>query len=197
MVNKKIIQEQRKRGYFIEAAKGIIRKEGVESITVKKVADQAGFAPGTLYNYFADLNALFAYCAADFWVECKDYVLKVAKNNKESRRKIINSCRAYVEYFFNNPNVFKLIFLEDFAEIPDEIKEKVYNPEVIFLLSRYLNEGVKDGLINGQDMNKIQNIIANFIHGILLFHILDRAVESREELFNLLEENINYLLSLC
>jgi len=195
-MNRKLIQEQRRRGYFIEAAKKIIREEGVENLTVKKVADLAGFAPGTLYNYFTDLNALLAYCAADFWVECQEFVLTNVEDNQGIREKIITSCRAYVEYFFNNPNVFKLMFIEKFGEIPEEIKERVYNPEVVYLLSSYLKEGAEQGLIPKEKLNTIGNIIANFIHGILLFSIMERATESTEELMQILEDNISFLLTL-
>ncbi len=193
-MNKKKIQEQRKRGYFIESAKNIIRESGVGNLTVKKVADMAGFAPGTLYNYFSDLNALLAYCAADFWEECKEHVLSATESTDQIKEKIIGSCRAYVEYFFDNPNVFKLMFLEEFGEIPAEISEKVYNPEVISLISSYLQKGAEEGLIPADRLDKTGNIIANFIHGILLFYIMDRASETREEMENILKENINYLL---
>lgn len=194
-MDRKIIQEQRKKGYFIEAAKKIIKEEGVANLTVKKVADLAGFAPGTLYNYFADLNALLAYCALDFWEECKEYVLKVAENNDGLKKKIIGSCSAYVDYFFNNPNVFKLMFLEDFGKIPDEIQEKFYNPVVVLLFFRYFEECAEEGLIPRENLKSIVNIVANFIHGILLFYIMGRTQDTREEIQLLLKEQIDYLVN--
>ena len=194
-MNRKTIQEQRKKGYFIEAAKKIIKEDGVANLTVKKVADLAGFAPGTLYNYFTDLNALLAYCALDFWQECKEYVLKVAGENDGMKRKIIDSSSAYVDYFFNNQNVFKLMFLEDFGKIPDEIKEKFYNPDVVLLFFSYFEECVEEGLIPSGNLKSIVNIVANFIHGILLFYIMGRTKETREEIQLLLEEQIDYLMN--
>ena len=113
-MDKKTIQEKRKRGYFIEAAKKIIREEGTQKLTVKKVADRAGFAPGTLYNYFSDVNALYGYCVADFWSECKTKVDRSVKNIQDPKEIIIVSSNSYVNYFIDNQNVFKLIFLEDF-----------------------------------------------------------------------------------
>ncbi len=194
-MNKKLLQERRKKGYFVKAAKKIIREVGVENLTVKKVAELAGFAPGTLYNYFTDLNALLAYCAADFWEECKKYVLKETEASKGIKEKIINSCQVYVDYFFDNPNVFKLIFLEEFGEIPEEIRERVYNPEVVELLRKYLEEGAERGLIPESTLPVTENIIANYIHGIMLFFIMERAEENREEIQQLLEENISFLLT--
>ena len=192
-MDKKMIQEQRKRSYFIESAKQIIKGEGVENLTVKKVADLAGFAPGTLYNYCADLNTLLAYCAVDFWLECKEHVLLVVENTEKNKGRIINACRAYMNYFFQNPNVFKLMFIKEFLDIPAEIKEKVHTPEVVLLLYGYFKESAESGLIPRENLNKIENIIANYIHGILLFQIMGRAKETREEIELQLEEHINFL----
>ena len=192
-MSRKEIQEKRKRGYFIEAAKKIIKEEGTEKLTVKKVADLAGFAPGTLYNYFSDLNALYAYCVADFWSECKTNVEKAVKNIQDPKEKIVVSSNSYVNYFIDNQNVFKLIFLEDFKNVPEDIKGKVYNPEVVKLLGEYLKQLTNEK----KDVEKLGNIVANYIHGILLFFIMDRAEESREEINNLLKENIKYILEIA
>ena len=191
-MGKKEIQEKRKRGYFIEAAKKIIKEEGTEKLTVKKVADLAGFAPGTLYNYFSDLNALYAYCVADFWIECKTKVERAVKNIQDPKEKIVVSSNSYVNYFIDNQNVFKLIFLEDFKNIPEDIRDKVYNPEVVNLLGEYLKQ-----LTNKEEeIEKLGNIVANYIHGILLFFIMDRADESKEEINKLLKGNIRYILEM-
>jgi len=189
-MSRKEFQKKRKRGYFIEAAKKIIREEGTQNLTVKKVADLAGFAPGTLYNYFSNLNALYAYCVEEFWNECKIQVERSVKNIEDPKEKIIVSSNAYANYFIDNQNVFKLIFLEDLKNVPEDIKEKVYNPEVVKLLGEYLKQ-----LTEGKkEIEKLGNIVANYIHGILLFFIMDRADETREEINNLLKDNINYIL---
>ena len=52
----KIIQEQRIKGYVIQAAKEILKGEGLKSISVRNIADQAGYSYATLYNYFKDIN---------------------------------------------------------------------------------------------------------------------------------------------
>lgn len=193
-MDKKMIQEQRKKGYFIESAKQIIREDGVENLTVKKVADLAGFASGTMYNYFADLHTLLAYCAVDFWQECKEYVLQALEDHQSNQGKIIDACQAYMNYFFDNQNVFKLMFIGEFGEIPPEVKEKVLHPEVVLLLSECFQEAALEGAIPQENLKKIENIIANYLHGILLFQIMGRAKESREEMHKLLEDNIDYLI---
>jgi AcrR family transcriptional regulator len=69
MKNKEI-QEQRMRGYFIQATKNILKGEGLKSISVRNIADQAGYSYATLYNYFKDVNELIFLCVNDFQEEC-------------------------------------------------------------------------------------------------------------------------------
>ena len=56
--DKQSIKNKRVKSYFVEAAKGIILSEGVENVSVRKVADRAGYTFTTIYNYFRDLNEL-------------------------------------------------------------------------------------------------------------------------------------------
>ena len=49
MTNKEL-QKKRILMYFIEAAQNIMENEGIENITLRKVADMAGYNSSTLYK---------------------------------------------------------------------------------------------------------------------------------------------------
>ncbi len=189
-MDKKAIQEKRKKGYFIEAAKNIIREKGMKNLTVKKVADIAGFSAGTLYNYFSDLNDLYSYCAEDFWEECKKYVLASA-DDRNIKQKIITYAKAYCQYFIDNPNIFELIFLSDIGEMPDK------TPEVVLLLVEVLHEGVEKGLIPDERRNMVEKLLSSSIHGLLLFIIKKRTKATKEEVLVLIVEEAKYILESC
>ncbi|MFW6034835.1 MAG: TetR/AcrR family transcriptional regulator [Halothermotrichaceae bacterium] len=190
-MDKKIIQEQRKKGYFIEAASKIIKNEGVTNLTVKKVANLAGFSPGTLYNYFDDLNDLLIQCGDQFMDKCKDYVLSNIAEGKGIKEQIVTSIRSYVEFFIDNPNVFQLVYLEDIGDVSDKA------PEVVFLLDEALREGVSAGLIPETQLEMKRNLISSAMHGILLFYIKRRTKSTREEVLKLIEEEVKYILDVC
>ncbi|MBN2263533.1 MAG: TetR/AcrR family transcriptional regulator, partial [Prolixibacteraceae bacterium] len=65
MKNKQI-QEERMKGYFVQAAKDILKSEGIKAISVRNIADRAGYSYTTLYNYFKDVNDLVFECVNDF-----------------------------------------------------------------------------------------------------------------------------------
>ena len=43
---------------FIEAARELIDQEGLESLSIRKIAEKAGFHNSTIYLYFRDMDHL-------------------------------------------------------------------------------------------------------------------------------------------
>src|ERR1035437_4210131 len=116
-MQKKEIQEQRIKGYFIEAAKEMLKGEGLKSISVRNIAERAGYSYTTLYNYFKDLNELIFLCVKDFQNECESSVLDEIKKTPGGTEKIKAITRAYIKYFVEYPGIFELFFIEKISNI--------------------------------------------------------------------------------
>jgi len=110
MKNKEI-QEKRMKGYFIQATKEILKGEGLKGISVRNIADKAGYSYATLYNYFKDINDLVFVCVKDFQDECKQFVIDQTRNNSKGIEKLKNSILAYIKYFVEYPGIFDLFYL--------------------------------------------------------------------------------------
>jgi AcrR family transcriptional regulator len=110
MKNKEI-QEQRMKGYFIQATKDILKAEGIKSISVRNIADKAGYSYATLYNYFKDVNELIFVCVNDFQQECKEFVEQKTENNQPGLEKVGDIAMAYIHYFLEYPGIFELFYL--------------------------------------------------------------------------------------
>ncbi|EHI79549.1 hypothetical protein HMPREF9093_00189 [Fusobacterium sp. oral taxon 370 str. F0437] len=52
------IKKKRVMMYFIEASQELILKEGLENLSIKKIAEKAGYNSATIYNYFENLEVL-------------------------------------------------------------------------------------------------------------------------------------------
>ena len=60
-------QQEDLRAKILDAARELFVNEGVEAVSMRKVADKIGYSATTLYNYFDDKEALlYALCDADF-----------------------------------------------------------------------------------------------------------------------------------
>jgi len=112
---------------FIDAVFTIIESEGVENVTIRKVAVIAGYNSSTLYNYFEDLDHLILFACirylGDYTRALKDYVKKA--NNSLERYLMIWEC--FCLYSFERPKIYKLIFFSEHSSTLNNIISEYYN----------------------------------------------------------------------
>ena len=120
------LKNQRVRSYFVQAAKKIVLDEGVENISVRKVADLAGYTYSTIYNYFNNLNELLQDVKTDMILDLILHMQEKLPEKVFDLDDIKKQNRLYIEYFIENPNVFSFFYSyrlhpvqKDPAEIPD------------------------------------------------------------------------------
>lgn len=107
----KLLQEERMKGYFIQAAKEILKSEGIKAISVRNIAERAGYSYATLYNYFRDVNDLVFECVSDFQLECAEFVSHKVDPKLTAYDAIKAKATAYVQYFLEYPGIFDLFYL--------------------------------------------------------------------------------------
>ena len=117
IMDKKEIQEQRMRGYFIEATREMLKGEGLKSINVRAVADRAGYSYATLYNYFKDIKELIFICVKGFQDEAEAAIRMKTVSVPRGKEKIKEIMKAYISYFVQYPGIFELFFVEKMNDI--------------------------------------------------------------------------------
>lgn len=193
-MDKKTIQKNRMMSYFIEAAKEIIKEDGIQSLSVRKVGDRAGYSYATIYNYFKDLNTLLYYCLLDYMDECYEYLKEKLKDTMEFRERIVMLSTSYVEYFAKNHHQFQLIFLENLGEPPMELLERLYRPYVAVLVYEEITEYAKRANIKPDDAEILNNLISSSIHGKLLMYLKGRNNSEVNVLINSIKAELEFLI---
>lgn len=111
---------------FIDAASSIIDSEGVENVTIRKVAGIAGYNSSTLYNYFEDLDHLILFACIrylrDYTRALNDYVKKAS--NSLERYLMIWEC--FCKYSFDSPKIYNLIFFSEHSSTLNNIISEYY-----------------------------------------------------------------------
>lgn len=123
MLKNKEIQELRVKGYFIQAAKEMLKGEGLRSVSVRNISERAGYSYGTLYNYFKDIQELIFVCVKDFQDECEESVMQDSAGMEPGIERIKVRIRAYLKYFIQYPGIFELFFLERMTDI--QVKQPI------------------------------------------------------------------------
>ena len=112
--------------HFIQVAIQIIQEEGLNALSIRKVAQRAGYNSATLYYYFSNFEELCIF-------SCMHLVDKYAKElqnylaqARTPLEKYLKIWECFCIYSFRNPDEFWLLFfkhLEDGEKISQYFKE--------------------------------------------------------------------------
>ena len=123
-MDKKTIQKRRTMRYFIDAAYQIIEEKGIDNITIRDVADIAGYNSATLYNYFENLDHLIFFTSLKY---LKNYVQDLNNYTKDSKNaldKFIKIWECFCKHSLSNPKIYYNIFFGKYSNsLNNDIKE--------------------------------------------------------------------------
>lgn len=186
-LDKKLIQKRRIMKYFIEAAYQLIEEEGLELLTIRKVADLAGYNSATLYNYFENLDNLVAFASLKHLKAYSADLPKFTKDADNSLERYFKIWECYCHHSFSNPKQYHKIFFEKFSNGFDESLKEYYSifPRELttkerkelhpMLLKHNINERniitlrscAEDGFFNESDLYQISDISILIYQGML------------------------------
>lgn len=177
MVSKnKSLKTIRIRKYFIEATEQVIRNGGIESVTIRKVSDIAGYNSATLYNYFDGLEHLILYASLKFF---KPYFRELSMLNTTDMNPVeryVKTFRLFAFHSFSNPSIFFNFFYGKYGKTIDKILAEYYEmyPEEI----KPFLDNTTQMLLKG-DIFERERIITNPIYteGYITKEEQDRLVE--------------------
>jgi AcrR family transcriptional regulator len=123
----KVDRRERERAEFREevlaAARKIVLEEGFDGLTMRKIADAIEYAPGTIYLYFESRDAIaFELCRAGF--EQFYAALAPAAAETDPVVRFAELGRRYIAFGLENPETYRLIFMEDPKYMSTGFQEK-------------------------------------------------------------------------
>ena len=152
--------------YFIEAASQIIEEEGLEAVTIRKVADIAGYNSATLYNYFENLDHLIFFSQLKhlkiYVVHLSDYV----RDAKNALEKYFLIWEFFCYHSYQEPLVFHTLFFEKFKQPLRHMMEEYYTlfPEE----SEGISEDIEPMVMNQDLYKRNMSLLVNCMNEGLL-----------------------------
>lgn len=184
----KEVHEERVKGYFITAAKDLIRGEGLEVVSARNVAERAGYSYATLYNYFNDIRDLIFSCVEDFLEECRVFVQNYSSKAPVGKDHLIAVVSGYCNFFIQYPGIFDLLFHQKASAITTA-QSKI--EKIIGLLPELTASDWSVVVGVYSDDNKITGIQNSYIyavHGFLLFYLNNRQVVEYSQIMQMVKE---------
>lgn len=185
MTNKEI-QRKRMMMYFIDAADKLIKEGGIEEVSLRKVAREAGYNSATLYNYFENLDHLIFYAAMKY---IKDYAMAINSylvDTENAIDRFLKVWECFCYYAYDKPEIYNAIFFprlekgfehyirEYYEFFPEELNSHDSTISTM-LLKRNLSDRamtliddcVNEGYISIEDAEKANDMTLLIFEGIL------------------------------
>lgn len=110
----------------VEAAANIVDAESVRAVTARRIAELIGYAPGTLYTHFRNLDEIFVYVNALTLKELRLRCGSAVAAAGDARAALLALGSAYLDYAKQHPNRFELLFSQRLDEgVPDFVQQNV------------------------------------------------------------------------
>ncbi|RXK83758.1 TetR/AcrR family transcriptional regulator [Filimonas effusa] len=191
----KELQGQRMRGYFLEATKELLKSEGLQSISVRSIADKAGYSYATMYSYFKDVNDLVFLCVQSFYEECKQEVRQSLRKKEKGIKSLKAAIRAYADYFIQYPGIFELFFLERTGGSKEQ-KEiaQLISASLDTICEEDWNHCLSKGVIEAATIEQLKTQVRYTVYGLLLLYLNRKTPASYTEFISTLTRQVDTIL---
>lgn len=127
---------------FINATQQLITSEGLDHISIRKIAEKAGFHNSTLYLYFTDLNQLVMLASMKYFNEYS-HSLEIQSQKKLSPiENFLSIWSLFLNTVFKEPYIFNNFFYGKYSDNLKEIMTTYYElfPEERYHFSKEIEE---------------------------------------------------------
>ena len=95
---------------LVDAARQILETEGLEALSLRAVAREAGVSPAAPYHHFRDRNEILIEVANEGTDELLEALKRACEDCPAGRERMIAVGAAYVGYATGNPALYRLMF---------------------------------------------------------------------------------------
>src|SRR5207247_20188 len=164
---RKARQKENLRQEILDAARDLFVREGVENVSIRRIAERIEYSPGTIYLYFNDkAEILKTLCEETF--SRLDQKLKAIKDDKaDTLSSLRRGLRAYIEFGLQNPNHYLVTFVLAGRPLHETGQAKPDSGGRCFdNLRGIVRKCIDEGLLRAGDVEEASQVLWAGIHGI-------------------------------
>ena len=195
MSEKQSRKRNRAKMYFLQSARDMIISQGVESVSVRKIADAAGYSYPTLYNYYSDLNALLLETKALMILDMMNLLKQEMQASITSPADLKSALKAYIQYYLNHPNVFKFFYLYPLKKPEQTSEDAITEPDFGIMWQQAFHSFVISGRLAQKDIEAAAKTLIYAIHGMLTLSFSNNGdLSDTNNLYRDLDQIVDFLL---
>lgn len=125
---------------LLQVAAGIIVRDGLTSINMQRVADEAGVSKGLVYNYFPDCHTLLYELLRRESTIIHEKQVEAAQGVEDFVELLRGVTRAYLRHVAEHGNLLRPLMAEPRLAAELEREHRTVRPRAVRLFSRLMHE---------------------------------------------------------
>jgi len=180
------------RAELLTAAVRLLSEHDVDGFSLRQVAEEAGYAPPTVYLHFADKDDLLFQAALEGFATFGGALARAAASQEDPVARIEAIGRAYVAFGLSHPVQYRLMFLRrgDLLLRPGPDHPCVMDGFVVLLDA--VEAAMAAGHLERQPVADVANWLWAWTHGIVALHLTMPRVDAGQALA-LLERGVQVM----
>lgn len=175
-------EREEMRAAILNAARKLFLEQGFEKTSIRNIAEEIEYSPGTIYLYYKDKSEIILALHNESFEMMMTYFQPILSIEDPFER-LIAMGRRYLEYALENPELYELMFLmkapvESFA-CKDEIWQ--HGHLATGLLKFIISDCIKAGYFKNTDIEAMCTTIWGAVHGLATMHVMKRTMMYPEE----------------
>lgn len=116
MTSDKELLKQKNMITFIESAQRLIESEGIRNVSIRKIAEKAGFHNSTIYLYFKDVDELILLASLKYFAEYSQSLVTQDLQKKSSSENFFSIWKFFADSVFEKPDIFYNFFFGKYSD---------------------------------------------------------------------------------
>lgn len=169
------------RATILDAAMQLYIENGLESVTIRNIAERIEFSPATIYLYYTDKEDIF-YGLYTLAFGRFIAALEAQPKTDDPWDVLYAGCKLYVDWALENPKLYDLMFVQ---EMPMNViigqHCKDLGTECFAILVSRVQACIEQGQLRIKDVQLASFMTWNMLHGIVSLIIKRRVLVPREQ----------------
>jgi len=189
-----------RRRLILAAAKDLFVRKGFAGVTLDDVASAIEFSKGTIYNHFGSKEEIYATLLLEHLDILRSELRESGRTGRDTSERVRNAMRAYVSFYREHREYFKLLFffdvVSDHVRIPAALLKELRLRKLACLheLQAIIKEGLKAGEVgSGPTAAQISLLMWGTINGII--HLAESRQIRLEDLDRLIAVGYGVVLA--
>jgi AcrR family transcriptional regulator len=167
VAERKSRQKESTRQEILDAARDLFVGEGYDNVSMRKIADKAEYAPGTIYLYFKDKAEILETLCQVTFDKLRSRLEAIRKDDGDPVGALRRGLRTYIQFGLDNPNQYIVTFVVAKSQ-PDIAHGHVMQAGMACFdcLRGIVRQCLEGGYINGGGVEETAQALWASIHGL-------------------------------